>query len=79
MSSNDQKNITDKDNKSDVIGKIGAATEIIVEFTKFEPLISNITNALNELIKIVQTAEHNKRILMYYHKELNWRGGISCA
>ncbi|RGB38185.1 kinase-like domain-containing protein [Rhizophagus diaphanus] len=44
---------------------IGAAVEagapIVVPFTKFLPLISEIGNIFNEIVELAQAAEHNKR------------------
>ncbi|CAB4387763.1 unnamed protein product [Rhizophagus irregularis] len=44
---------------------IGAAVEagapIVVPFTKFLPLISEIGNIFNEIVDLAQAAEHNKR------------------
>ena len=50
---------------SSVGSAIGAAVEagapILVPFTKFLPLISEIGNIFNEIVEITQAAEHNKR------------------
>ncbi|CAI2195872.1 10223_t:CDS:2, partial [Funneliformis geosporum] len=40
---------------------IGEAATAAVPFTRFMPLISEIANVLNEIVEIVQAAEHNKR------------------
>ncbi|CAI2182933.1 3476_t:CDS:2, partial [Funneliformis geosporum] len=40
---------------------IGEAATAAVPFAKFIPLISEIGNVLNEIVEIVQAAEHNKR------------------
>ncbi|CAG8525215.1 11916_t:CDS:2 [Funneliformis mosseae] len=40
---------------------IGEAAIATVPFAKFVPLISEIGNVLNEIVEIVQAAEHNKR------------------
>ncbi|CAB5388652.1 unnamed protein product [Rhizophagus irregularis] len=45
-----------------LIGCILTESTKVIPFSKFFPLISEISNMFNEIIEITQTAEHNKRI-----------------
>ncbi|CAG8525233.1 11917_t:CDS:2 [Funneliformis mosseae] len=47
---------------SATLSTIETSVPVIVPITKFFPLISEIGNVLNEIVEIVQAAEHNKRI-----------------
>src|SRR5256885_1940712 len=53
-----------QDNYASYASSAGIAIEaavVVVPFTKFLPLISEIGNIFNEVIEITQAAEHNKR------------------
>ncbi|CAI2167685.1 10141_t:CDS:10, partial [Funneliformis geosporum] len=50
-----------------VTGTIGTVCDFIEPFAGFLPLITEVTLMFNEIIKIYQTAEHNRKICGIFH------------
>ncbi|CAI2166368.1 16326_t:CDS:2 [Funneliformis geosporum] len=48
--------------KTYMASALDTASSVLVPFSNFLPLITEVTQVFNEIIKIYQTAEHNKKI-----------------
>src|ERR1043166_8106247 len=47
---------------STVVTTLEVTTSVIVPFSKFIPLITEVANILDQIVELYQSAEHNKRI-----------------
>src|SRR4051812_32679817 len=45
-----------------VLATLEITTNVIVPFSKFIPLVTEVANVLDQIVELYQSAEHNKRI-----------------